>query len=180
MEEDENSQTIPGYVSPQKAAEMLGISDETVYHYLQTGRLQYERMSRMYLIPIKAVEEFRRQPAGRVRKQPPLWRTYRSGIALEAMGVQVRIRTGQGEAFRDKLRELRERQEHRLTGTSQRYILVEKSDPALVHIWLVWKDNELPDEETRVREWVEFQAEFVEVLDWATARSSEMEGLLYT
>jgi hypothetical protein len=72
------------------------------------------------------------------------------------------------------------RQAHRLTGTMQRYIMVEKDAPLRVHIWLAWKDNEMPDGEAWQRELAEFKAEFADVLDWGTERSSELLGLLYT
>src|SRR5579859_3875322 len=180
MKEDEDNHILPGYVSRFEAAEMLGLSAERVYTLLKAGRLPYKRVRRTYLISIADIEEFKRQPAGRVRAQPPPWRIYQSAISLQSTCIEVQIRPGQEGALKQKLRELREWQEHLLTGTMQRYIQQDERDPLLIQIWLVWKDNELPDEETRARELAAFKAQFADVLDWETERESSLKGLLYT
>ena len=180
MKEDEDNHVMPGYVSRFEAAEIMGLSSERVYEYLRSGRLPYKRVGRTYLIAIEDIEEFKRQPSGRVRTQPPPWRVYRSAITLQSTSMQVQIRAGQEAAFKKKLQELREKQEHLLTGSMQRYIQQDERDPSTIQIWLVWKDNELPDEQTRERELAAFKAAFADVLDWETERESSLKGLLYT
>ncbi|HLZ56842.1 MAG TPA: helix-turn-helix domain-containing protein [Ktedonosporobacter sp.] len=180
MKADEDSHDVPGYVTPLQAAEMIGVTDQRVYDYIQEGRLKYKRISRTYLISIESVEQFKRQPVGRARKQPPPWRVYRSAITLQSTSMQVQIRAGQEAAFKKKLQGLREKQEHLLTGSMQRYIQQDERDPSTIQIWLVWKDNELPDEQTRERELAAFKAAFADVLDWETERESSLKGLLYT
>ena len=180
MKEDNDSHIMPGYVSRFEAAEMLGLSDQRVYEYLRSGRLPYKRVGRTYLISIDDVEEFKRHPAGRARTQPPPWRIYQSAITLQSTCIEVQIRPGQEGALKQKLQGLRERQEHLLTGSMQRYIQQDERDPSLIQIWLVWKDNELPDEETRARELAAFKAQFADVLDWGTERERVLKGLLYT
>jgi quinol monooxygenase YgiN len=90
------------------------------------------------------------------------------------------MRPGQEAAFLEKLREMNKRQEHLLTGSMERYIQQDEGDPSMIHIWLVWKDNELPDEGKQEREMAAFKAAFADVLDWESERTSTLKGLLYT
>jgi quinol monooxygenase YgiN len=92
----------------------------------------------------------------------------------------VKIRSGQKQAFQEKLKHLLEEESHRLTGTIQRYIWEDQHSSDTVHVWLVWKDNEMPGEMVRGQEFAAFQAEFADVLDWKTAKTSALKGLLYT
>ena len=132
------------------------------------------------MIPIEAVEQFKRAPAGRARTQPPMWRTYRSSIKLLGTGIEVHICPGQEAALEKKLKAMSKGKKHLLTGSIQRYIMRDKADETLVSIWLVWKDNELPDEATHKQEIEAFKAEFADVLDWDTAVFSSKEGVVYT
>ncbi|WP_165423330.1 helix-turn-helix domain-containing protein [Ktedonosporobacter rubrisoli] len=171
---------IPGHVSAQKAAQILGVSADRIYKYIQDGRLHSRQVGHLHMIPIEDVEAFQRQPSGRVRKQPPAWRLYRSNIQLGSTAIRVQIRPGQQEAFQEKLKALLEQQAHLLTGSIQRYIFEDEDAPASVQIWLVWKSNELPDTATHEQELAALQAELADVLDWDTAQFSHLHGLLYT
>lgn len=178
MEDDELT-GMPGYVTPKKAALMLGLTDKRIHQLIRAKRLPARKMLGRYVIREEAVEDFKRSPAGRLRTQPPPWRAYGSGIHLKGRGIQVQIRPGQEETFEKKLQAMREEQTHLLSGTMLRHILLEEDEPARVHIWLEWKDNEA-DEETLARELADFKAEFADVLDWGTEQSSSLKGLLYT
>ena len=180
MEKDTAYLSIPGHFSVQKAADTLGISDERVYQLLKAKELPGRRVSGMWMIPIEAVEQFKRTPAGRARTQSPAWRTYSSSIKLLGTGIEVHIRPGREEALEKKLKAMSKGRTHLLTGSIQRYIMRDKMDETLVSIWLVWKDNELPDEATHEQEMEAFQAEFADVLDWDTAVFSNKEGVVYT
>jgi len=178
--EDDEELAIPGHVSSKRAARMLGISDERVKQFIRAKRLSAQKISGRYMIPIKAVEDFRRSARGRARTEPPQWRVYDRGIQLKGKGIQVQIRPGQEAVFEQKLRTMREEERHLLRGTMLRYVLVDEDEPGMVHIWLAWKDNERPDEEEWERELAEFRADFADVLDWTTERASRLRGLVYT
>lgn len=180
MRKDTEYLSIPGHVSSKEAGEMLGVSDERINQFIRDKRLPSKLVSGMWMIPIEAVEQFKRAPAGRARKQPPVWRTYRSSINLLGTGIEVHIRPEQEEALEKKLKAMSKGKTHLLTGSIQRYIMRDKTDRTLVSIWLVWKDNELPDEATHEQEMEAFQAEFSDVLDWDTAVFSSKEGVVYT
>jgi len=181
MTEDEDllNVAIPGYVSTRKAAQMLSVSYDRVYQYIQEQRLSTKQVGHMLMVPIAEIERFKRYPSGRVRKQPPPWRAYRSGIELKGRELHVRIRAGREVDFEKKWQAMRQGQDHLLNGTMLRYILVNEQKPTLVHIWLAWKDNEA-DEEELERELAAFKSNFADVLDWETMQEEPLKGLLYT
>lgn len=180
MKKETDYLSIPGHVSSKEAAEMLGVSDERVNQFVRDERLPGKLVSGMWMIPIEAVEQFKRAPAGRARTHPPKWRTYSSGIKLLGTSIEVHIRSGQEEALEKKLEAMLRGRRHLLTGSIQRYILRDKADETLVSIWLVWKDSEMPDERVQQQELEAFKAEFADVLDWETAVYSSKEGIVYT
>ncbi len=171
---------IPGHYSVKKTAVTLGVTDERIYQLLKAKELPGKRVSGMWMIPIDAVEQFKRTPVGRARTQSPIWRTYRSGITLLGTSIEVHIRPGQEEALEKKLKAMSRGKQHLLTGSIQRYILRDKADETLVSIWLVWKDSEMPDEAVQQEEIYAFKKEFADVLDWDTAVYSNKEGIVYT
>jgi excisionase family DNA binding protein len=180
MSEDEEYLRIPGHVPTEEAAKLLGITVKRVYQHIKAGHLKARMVKRRYMISRQAIEDFKRNPPGRIRKQPPPWRVYSVGINILGTGIQVKLRSGQKQAFQEKLKHLLEEESHRLTGTTQRYIWEDEHSSDTVHIWLVWKDNEMPAEAVRDREFEAFQTEFTDVLDWKTVKTSNLKGLLYT
>src|SRR5579859_148193 len=105
--EDDEELAIPGHVSSKRAARMLGVSDERVKQFIRAKRLPAQKISGRYMIPIKAVENFKRFARGRARTEPPLWRVYDRGIQLKGRGMQVQMRAGQEKAFEEKARRMR-------------------------------------------------------------------------
>ena len=180
MENEMNYVAIPGHFSVKKTAVILGVTEERIYQLLKAKELPGRRVSGMWMIPIEAVEQFRRTPAGRARTKSPIWRTYSSSIKLLGTGIEVHICPGQEAALEKKLKAMSKGRTHLLTGSIQRYIMRDKTDETLVSIWLVWKDSELPDEATHERELEAFKTEFADVLDWETAVFSDKEGVVYT
>jgi len=180
MEKDTEYLAIPGHVSTQKAAKMLEVSDERIYQLIKAGKLPSRRVSGMFMIPVEAVEQFKRNQAGRTRTQAPAWRTYRNTSKMLGTAIEVRVRASQEKMLEKMLMAVADSQRHRLTGSVQRYILRDTKDATLISIWLVWKDSEMPDEAVQQQELDAFKAEFAEVLDWDTAVFSQKEGIVYT
>ncbi|QBD83627.1 helix-turn-helix domain-containing protein [Ktedonosporobacter rubrisoli] len=180
MAEDEEYLSIPGYVPVKVAAKMLELSQDRITQHIHSGRLPSKKVGGRYLIPAQAVEEFRRNPPGRTRKQPARWRIYDDRVKLLSMLIQVRVRAGQRENLEQKLEKIYEEQQLRFEGSLARYILSNSASPDIVTIILHWKSNEMPDEARRKRDLEAFQQEFADVLDWESAQISEHEGLLYT
>lgn len=167
---------MPGYISTEQAAKLLGISKNRVYQYINEQRLPAFRAGNMILLPITAVKDisFKMTAVGRPRKKILKWRTYCYDRLL-VTDVRVQIRPSRQTQLVERLQALHDR--HMFSGTVARYI---SRDESAVSICLIWKEAEMPDEETRRREYEAFQGEFADVLDWKTAQSSTREGIIYT
>ncbi len=170
---------LAGYVSVKEAAEILGISTKRVYRYIETKRLPAYKPGRDYLLPREAVKQFKLKTAGRPREKTPPWRIYQTGTLLTT-DIQVQVRAGQQEKLLEKLEVIRIDMRHMFPGTIGRYVIKTDASPTSVKIWLIWKDNEMPDEAAREKAFEEFRSEFADVLDWETAQSSTGEAILYT
>lgn len=180
MNEEQEFLSIPGYVPVKVAAKMLGLSDDRILQHIQNGRLSSKKIGGRYLIPLGEVEKFQLNPPGRVRTKAPGWRLFDSRVKLLNITIYVQMRQGQEEQLTQLVQAIHDEQRHRFTGTMARYILKSSTTPDLVTISLLWKSNEIPNEQIRQRDLEAFKAEFASVLDWETARIEENEGLLYT
>ncbi len=180
MTRDDELQGIPGYVSIKEAAKLLGISEPRMYGYVRKKRIPSRRFNNTIAINPEDIEHFKLNPPGRSYKKAPDWRTYNTRSKLLGTDIQVQVRAGQQEAFIKKMKSIYKEQHYTFTGTIARYVLKDRTAPDTVSIWLVWKDNEMPDEAARQQELEAFKAELADVLDWETARYSEKEGIIYT
>jgi excisionase family DNA binding protein len=145
VKESETSNTRD-FVTTSEAAEVLGVSYYTVYEYIREKRLVAEMVGGIYMIPKKAVQEFKAKPTGRTRTRPPLWRKYRAGARVRGMDIRVHLRVGQQNRLMEKLNTILEAQRYLFPGTMQRYVFEEDVEPKYVVISLIWKDTEMPDE----------------------------------
>jgi excisionase family DNA binding protein len=180
MSEEHEYLHISGYVPVKEAAEMLGISDDRVLQHIHNKRLPAKRVSGRYMILRQAVEEFKRNPPGRVRVDPPEWRAYNSRIKLLNTAIRIHVRAGQQARFEQKLKDIYDQQQHKFTGSAERFVFKDSAMPDLITIQLLWKDNEMPDAATREKEFEAFKAAFDDVLEWETAEVSYNEGIIYT
>src|SRR5947209_6210396 len=156
---------MPGYISTEQAAKLLGISKQRVYQYIGEKRLQAFRVGSVILLPIEAVKQFKPNITGRPRKKEPLWRVYRGGSTVLGMDIEVQVRAGQQEKLIERLKTIYKEQRHTFPGTIQRYVFRDDAPFTTVSIWLVWKDSEMPDDATRQQELAAFQTELADVLD---------------
>jgi excisionase family DNA binding protein len=171
---------LPGYVSIKEAADMLGVSDKRVYQYVRAGRLPAQRIGHILILPIEEVKQFKPSPTGRVRTKAPSWRTYRSRGTLLITDIQVQVRLGQQTRLIEKLKAFQKLDLHTFPGTIARYIAKGDADLKAVQILLIWKTTEMPDETTRKRDFVMFQEEMADVLDWETAQINTNEVIIQT
>jgi excisionase family DNA binding protein len=179
VKEGETSNTRD-FVTTSEAAEVLGVSYYTVYEYIKEKRLVAEMVGGIYMIPKKAVQEFKAKPTGRTRTRPPLWRKYRAGARVRGMDIRVRISAGQQNRLIERLNTILEAQRHLFPGTMQRYVFEEDTEPKHVIISLIWKDTEMPDESAIQQELKPLQAELADVLDWDTAQYTTKQAIIHT
>jgi excisionase family DNA binding protein len=180
MTEESRNSDIRDFVTTSEAAEALGVSYYTVYEYIREKRLVAEMVGGIYMIPKKAVQEFKAKPTGRTRTRPPLWRKYRAGAKVRSLDIRVQIRTGQQEYFIKKLNNILEGQRYLFPGTMQRYVFEEETEPRHVVISLIWKDTEMQDETVIQQELKPLQAELADVLDWNTVQYTTKQAIIHT
>jgi excisionase family DNA binding protein len=179
VKESESSNTRD-FVTTSEAAEVLGVSYYTVYEYIREKRLVAEMVGGIYMMPKKAVQEFKAKPTGRTRTRPPLWRKYRAGAKVRGMDIRVRLRVGQQNRLMEKLNTILEAQLYLFPGTMQRYVYEEDTEPKYIVISLIWKDTEMPDESAIQLELKTLQAELADVLDWDTAQYTTKQAIIHT
>jgi len=180
MEKDSETSNTRDFVTTSEAAEALGVLYYTVYEYIKEKRLVAEMIGGIYMIPKKAVQEFKAKPTGRVRTRPPHWRKYRAGAKVRGMDIRVLVRAGQEKRLIDKLEKILEAQRYLFPGTMQRYVFEEEADPKYLVFSLIWKDTEMPDESVIQQDLKPLQAEFADVLDWDTAHSFSKQATMHT
>ncbi len=168
------------FLTTNEAAKQLGVSYYTVYEYIREKRLVAEMVSGVYIIPKKAVEEFKAKPTGRTRVRPPSWRVYRAGAQVRGLDIAVQVRAGQQARLLEKLRRLLEKQDYLFHGTMQRYIFEDEADPSHIIISLIWKDTELPDESVLDQDLDSFKDAFADVLDWSSVRYTQKRAIIHT
>jgi excisionase family DNA binding protein len=179
VKESETSNTRD-FVTTSEAAEALGVSYYTVYEYIREKRLVAEMVGGIYMIPKKAVQEFRAKPTGRTRTRPPLWRKYRAGASVRGMDIRARLRPGQQERLIEKLKTILEAQRYLFPGTMQRYVFEEDAEPKNIIITLIWKDTEMPDESVIQQDLQPLQTELADVLDWDTVHYTTKRAIIHT
>jgi excisionase family DNA binding protein len=172
--------TIPGYVSSKQAASMLGISKHRLYQYVKAKRLHVVRVGKAFMVPVEEIEQFKLHPPGRARTKAPDWRVYNIRSKLLVLDIEVPVLPGRQERLLEKLLAIQEGKRHIFPGTMARYVLREDTSFASVSIWLVWKDTEMPGQVIRDEELTAFKAELADVLDWDSASQSTKEGIIYT
>lgn len=170
---------VPGYLSVREAARILGVSERSVYGYLEAGKLPGARVGNIIVVLAEAVHGYKRAAPGRIRTQTPLWHIPPEKNRQYLTTITVQIRPGQGRLLERKLAEIRKANKHRLPGTAARYIARNQSDPDRVMIVLVWRGAVMPPEEVREASFAAFAADLADALDWDTAEQREGLALLH-
>ena len=170
---------VPGYLSVKEAARLLGVSERSVYGYLESGKLPGARIGSIIVVEMESVCNYRRRAPGRVRTKSPVWRVPPEHNLQFLTTITVPLRPGQGAQLEEKLREMRATGKHLLPGTSARYIVRGKEDTDEVQILLIWRSATLPPDEEREAALAALRADLAEVLAWETASSQESQVLLH-
>lgn len=137
----DSRQNLPGYVSIKEAADILGVSDKRVYEYVSEGRLPSVWAADVIMLPLDAVQQFKRQSSGRPRKNVPAWRISSGENAQFIISIFVRIKANQHEALAKKLEDIRRDNQHLFPGTVTRLIVESESIPNQIEISLIWKSS---------------------------------------
>lgn len=181
IEHDENeSSSIPGYISTKQAARLLGVSNHRLYQYVKAGRLPVVRVGKAFMLRVEDVENFKPKPSGRMRTKAPSWREYRSRGKMLTMDIHVPVHPGQQEQLLETLQAIQRADLHTFVGTVARYVIKGDEELTTLHILLIWKDIEMPAEAVREEDLRAFQKELADVLDWEKAEYSLNEIIIHT
>jgi excisionase family DNA binding protein len=171
---------LPGYVSIKEAAHMLGISDKRVYEYVDAGRLPSMWAADVIMIPVEAVQQFKRKSSGRPRRSVPAWRISSGDNTQFVTSIMVQVYPDQQKALTQKLEEIRQAGLHIFPGTIARSIAASKTVPGQIEISLTWRSAVMPNEVEREQAMNTFQQTFHGILDWNTAQYHHSQVLMHT
>lgn len=167
-----NRPTLPGYCSIKEAARLLGLSDKRVYEFVDEGRLSSVWAGDVIMIPLNEVQTFKRQSAGRPRKNVPQWRISTGDNQQHITTIHVQIR--KYEAFMRQMEDIRE---HRFPGTVARCIAESEGE---LTITLVWKQGIMPCEGEQEQMIEALRRELGDTLDWDGAQYTQSKVLMHT
>lgn len=132
------------------------------------------------MVELEALKQFKPGQAGRPRTKPPLWRESPSDGTFVMSVITVQVRTGQQGVLMERLRAMRQQKQHLFPGTVARYITEDDHSPGTIELQLIWKQSEMPGEETCQEALEAFRAAFKDVLYWQTAHYVTKTVLLHT
>lgn len=170
---------IPGYLSVREAARIMGVSERSVYGYIEAGKLPGARIGNIIVVIADYVYTYERRAPGRTRTTIPRWHIPPQKNLQYLTTITVRMRPGCDELLESKLVKMRTENEHRLPGTAARYIVRNQSDPDEIDILLIWRSVIMPPAEQREAALAALCAYLEEVLDWQTATTKEGQVLLH-
>lgn len=170
---------VPGYVSVKEAAQHLGISERSVYAYLETKRLAGGRIGKFTVVQAEGLAHFETKAPGRVRTDFPRWRRPARKNRLYITTITVRVRAGQDDVLRDKLTDICKTGRHVFAGTTTRYIVQNQQVADEIDIVLIWRSAMLPPGEVREAAFDALHLELAEVVEWSSATRKEGLVLLH-
>jgi excisionase family DNA binding protein len=180
MSDEINIPDIQEYVSIKDAAKMLNLAYTTVHEYVSEGRIPAVRAADVILIPLDEVKKFKPNISGRPRKSIPIWRTSPEDNTLLMTLIHLHVRTGQQDALREKLEEIKQNKQHLFPGTVARYVASSKTLSEMIEIILIWRSSVMPDDATREQALEMFRQTLAEELDWSTAQYNEGVVMMHT
>ncbi|HEY1353124.1 MAG TPA: helix-turn-helix domain-containing protein [Ktedonobacteraceae bacterium] len=170
---------VPGYLSVKEAAQLIGVSERTIYGYVESGKLPASRIGTLTVIDAQSARRYQRRAPGRMRTRVPAWHVPPEHNQLMLTTITVRLRPGQGERLIERLRELRTKGRHLLPGTAARYIARSRKDTDDLQIVLLWRGALLAGEDQRKQALAALAADLADLLDWEQATVQERPVLLH-
>lgn len=179
-DEDYLPNITPEFVSVRDAAKILGVSERSVYGYIEERKLPGFKATNLTVVALKDVQAFKRGTTGRPRTRVPEWRISDNDNVQHMTQVFIRICAGQAEALDRKLEEIRKENKHSFPGTVARYVAHSQLDKDAIQIMLIWRGTVMPSEEEREVALNEMRDELKDVLDWNNAHIEMHKILMHT
>lgn len=171
---------LPDYVSTKEAAKILAVSERRVRLYVEMKRLPAVRAADVLMIPLDAVQNFKRKIVGRPRQNTPAWRISATANTQFTTSISVQIRSRQKQQFMRRLEEMRRTSQHVFPGTVARYIVGSEVWPEQVEIVLIWRSTVMPSEIEREQALEAFRKALADVVDWSTAQYNYGRVFMHT
>lgn len=170
----------PEYLSVRETARLLGVSERSVYGYLEKERLPVTHQGNLLVIETAAVHSFQRLAAGRPRVRQPEWHrsSHENGQVLTQVSVEVQA--GQRQALEQRLAQIHLSNRHQLPGTIARYIAWEPRPSTRVKMVFIWRRAAMPPEGERGAALKALWDELDDLLAWKTMVIQECDMLLHT
>ena len=178
-EPDTVLERVPGYFSVKEAARIMGVSERSVYGYIENGKLPGARIGNVIVVIAEAVHAYERRAPGRIRTTTPPWHMPPSQNLQFLTTITARMYPGQGGLLEDRLYEIRMAKKHRLLGTAARYIARNEHDPDEVEIVLIWRSVVMPSTDVREAALGAFYNDLADIIDWGTISRKEGRVLMH-
>jgi len=171
----------PEYLSVREAARLMGVSERSIYGYIETQRLSGSRIGNLIVVRADEVQRFgcMRKAPGRKRLTTPRWHVPPRQNSLFLTTITVRVWPGQDALLDERLAQMRREDQHRLSGTVARYIGRNQQDPDEIEMLLIWRNALMPPEQEREAALTALAASLADVLDWETAAYKHGQVLLH-
>jgi hypothetical protein len=170
----------PEFVSVRDAAKILGVSERSVYGYIEERKLPGFKATNLTVVALKDLQKFKRGTTGRPRTRVPEWRISDNDNVQFMTQVFIQIRAGQKEVLAQKLEEIRKGNRHTFPGTVSRYFTHSQTDPSDIQIMLIWRGTVMPDKTTRDADLAILRRDLEDFLDWESAHVEMHEILMHT
>lgn len=177
---DDLPNITPEFVSVKEAAEMLGVSERSVYGYIEDKKLPGYKATKLTVVKRADVNQFKRGTTGRPRTRVPEWRISDNENVQFMTQVFIRIRDGRKEELLRRLEEIRKGNKHSFPGTVARYFANNEKDSNDLQILLVWRGTVMPDDQTRQDALDELSEELRDLLEWENAHVEMHQILMHT
>ena len=138
------------------------------------------RLADVIAISIEEIRKFKREPAGRPRKNTPPWHISSGDNTQFISVISVQMHAGQREVLQQRLEAIRRQKQHLFPGTVMRYVAVSNTFLERVILLLVWRGTVIPDETAREEALEEFRHSLDDVLDWSTVQHEYGQVLIHT
>lgn len=171
---------VPGYISVREAARIMGVSERSVYGYIESGRLPGYRIGSLLAIDEETLNNYQRPVVGRPRTRTPIWRVPVVMNLQYLLHITVLVRSETSHLLEQRLIEIRSGHKHLIPGTVARYIARNKSNADEVQMVLVWRKLVMPPEHEREAALNELRVDLADILDWETASYMEGQVILNT
>lgn len=169
---------VPGYLSVKETACMIGVSERTIYAYVETGKLPGARIGNMTVVDAASAREYKRRAPGRLRTRVPAWRVPPEQNLQYLSIITVQLHPGREKQLLEKLQEIRVEGRHLLQGTAARYIVRSRTCPDEVQILLIWRSAIMPPQREREVALTALRNDLAEVVVWETAHYEECQVVL--